>query len=71
MEAIWIALLILCVLLAFHRWFWTLAFGLGTIAALFAMLASIVHFQILGALGFFILTCILGSIAGAIMGKAS
>ena len=33
---------------------------------LLAMIASIIHFQILGALGFFVLTFILGAIASAI-----
>lgn len=38
-------------------------FGLGAIASLFAMIASIIHFQIFGAIGFLILAVILGSIA--------
>lgn len=38
-------------------------FGLGAIASLFAMIASIIHFHILGAIGFLILTVILGNIA--------
>jgi len=38
-------------------------FGLGAIASLFAMTANIIHFHILGAIGFLILAVILGSIA--------
>jgi len=38
-------------------------FGLGSIASLFAMIASIIHFQILGAIGFLLLAVILESIA--------
>ena len=40
-----------------------LVFGLAGIAAFFAMIASIIHFQILGALLFFILGIILFLIA--------
>lgn len=40
-----------------------LVFGLAAIASLFAMIASIIHFQIVGAIGFLILTFILGNIA--------
>ncbi|WP_041273158.1 hypothetical protein [Desulforapulum autotrophicum] len=35
-----------------QRWFWDLATIVGFIASIFAMLASIIHFQILWALGF-------------------
>ncbi|GBE06008.1 hypothetical protein BMS3Abin10_01650 [bacterium BMS3Abin10] len=38
-----------------RRWFWKVAFFFGALASLFSMLASIIHFQILGALGFFVL----------------
>lgn len=40
-----------------------LVFGLGVIASLFAMIASIIQFHILGAIGFLILAVILGNIA--------
>ena len=46
-----------------QRWFWVLVFGLGGLASCFSMLASIIHFQILGAIGFFILMVILWGIA--------
>jgi hypothetical protein len=41
-------------------------FGLGALASLFATLASIIHFQIFGAVGFFVLAIILGGIAAAV-----
>ena len=44
--------------LLFQRWFWVAAFGLAALASGFTMLASIIHFQILGAVGFFILMAI-------------
>ncbi len=59
-----IAGLILLFLLTRH-WFWLLTFGLGGLAACFAMIASIIHFQILAARGFFILMFILWGIASA------
>jgi hypothetical protein len=46
----------LVVLLLMQRWFWVLALLFATVVSSFAMLASIVDFQILGALGFFFLT---------------
>lgn len=36
--------------------FWLVALGVGDLAACFATLASIIHFQIIGALGFFAVT---------------
>lgn len=39
-----------------HAWFWCAVFGLCALASLFSMLASIVAFQIIGALGFLLLT---------------
>lgn len=41
-----------------RRWFWRVAFFFGALASLFSMIASIIHFQILGALGFFVLMVI-------------
>ena len=37
------------------RWFWLAAFGLGALASAFSCLASIIHFQIFGAVLFFLL----------------
>lgn len=41
----------------------TVVFGLSAIASFFAMIASIIHFQILAAMGFLILGIILIGIA--------
>ena len=49
-----------------RRWFWLVVFFFGGLAAAFAMLASIIHFQILGALGFFVLMWLCGVIWFAI-----
>ena len=48
-------LVVLGILLITQRWFWMLVFGIGGLAAAFSTLASIFHFQILWALGFFFL----------------
>ncbi|MCK5040834.1 MAG: hypothetical protein KAR62_01005 [Sphingomonadales bacterium] len=58
-EVILVLIAIIFIILIFQRWFWVLGFGLGTIASFFALIASIIHFQILGAIGFLILTFIL------------
>jgi hypothetical protein len=55
MEWLLVILLLVFVFLATQRWFWILALFLAGLAALFAMIASIIHFQILWAIGFFIL----------------
>jgi hypothetical protein len=57
---------ILIILVRLFVCFWIFAFGIGALASVFAMLASIIHFQILGALGFFILAIICGVIAATI-----
>ena len=41
-----------------RRWFWMVAFFFGALASLFSIIASIIHFQILGAVGYFVLMII-------------
>ncbi len=45
--------------LLMQRWFWILVFGISGLASAFATLASIFHFEILGAIGYFFLMAIL------------
>ena len=66
MEWALVVIGIIALILMSQRWFWVLAFGLGALASFFAMVASVIHFQILAAMGFFILMAILGGIASAI-----
>jgi hypothetical protein len=63
-----IAAMLLCgaLWLMVQRWFWILAFFIGGLASAFATLASIIHFQILGALLFFFLMFICWGIMGFI-----
>jgi len=49
----------IAILLFTKRWFWLLVFGLCTLASAFTVIASVIHFQILGAVGFTVLTVIL------------
>ncbi len=65
-DLILVVLGIIALFLITQKWFWLLVFGIGGLASLFAMIASIIHFQILGALGFFVLMLICWGIAGAI-----
>lgn len=50
---------VLAIVLLSQRWFWLIVFGVSCLASAFSTLASIFHFQILGALGFFFLTIFL------------
>jgi len=64
-----LAILIVCLIglyLITRRWVWLVGFWIGGLAAAFSTLASIFHFQILAALGFFFLMFICWGIAGAI-----
>lgn len=54
------------IVLMFQRWFWLAVFFFSGLASCFAMLASIFHFQILAALGFFILMSVLWAVAGKV-----
>lgn len=49
-----------------QRWFWVLVFFVGALAAGFAMLASIIHFQILAAVGLFFVMMICWGLAAGI-----
>ena len=65
-AAIGILLLIGLIFLITRRWFWCLVFLLGGLASCFTMIACIIHFQILAAVGFFVLMGICWGILGAI-----
>ena len=58
MEWVLIVLALIALFLITQRWFWLLVFFFAGLASLFAMIASIIHFQILGAIGFFVLMSI-------------
>ncbi|MEK7259144.1 MAG: hypothetical protein AAB211_05030 [Pseudomonadota bacterium] len=58
---------VLCLLLITQRWFWVVVFFFGGLASFFAMIASVIYFQILAALGFFVLMSVLWGVLGAIM----
>jgi len=49
-----------------RRWFWIWVFFFSGLASLFAMVASVIHFQILPALGFFVLMVVCYFIFAAI-----
>lgn len=51
---IWIIVLFLFT----KKWFWIIVLFFWWLASCFSMIASIIYFQILGAIGFFILMCI-------------
>jgi hypothetical protein len=66
MEIAGIILVIIAFFLIMQRWFWLLVFGLSTLAAIFAVIASVIHFQILAAVGFSVLAAILAGFTMAI-----
>lgn len=70
MLVIYLIILILLVLIT-QPWFGILTFGLATLTSFFSMIASIIHFQIFGALCFFILKIILGWITLFIIYESS
>ena len=49
-----------------RRWIWILAFWIGGLAAAFYALANIFHFQIIAAIGYWIVAAICWGIASAI-----
>ena len=50
-----------------QKWFWIIGLSIGALASVFAVLASIIHFQIAGALGFTFLALICSAILGALI----
>ena len=52
MEWILIPIGVLCLWLITRWWFWLIITGIAGLAAFFATIASVIHFQIFGALGF-------------------
>lgn len=66
METVLVIGGMLALLLIFQRWFWFLVFLIGGIASLFACIASIIHFQILAALGYLFLFLLLEAFAGVV-----
>lgn len=61
--AFYFAFGVLCLWLMTKRWFWVLLFSLGTLACFFSVVASVIHFQILGAMGYFFLMGVCAVIA--------
>ena len=59
-------ILLLGLWLLTQRWFWFIALGLSALASAFACIASIIHFQILAAVGFFVLAFVLFAITSAV-----
>lgn len=51
-----------------QRWFWVLALSFGGLGSCFAMVASLIQFQILGAVAYFILMSICWGLADLISG---
>ena len=62
-----LGLVALCIYLMTKRWFWIVVLFFSGLASLFAMIASIIHFQILAALGFFVLMGIFWGILSVIL----
>lgn len=56
------------IFLCTKRWFWKIVFAGSAIACLFSLIASVIHFQILWAMGFLILTAVFALIFGLING---
>lgn len=67
MELLGVALLFGSLFLIVHRWFWVIVFVFAGLVSLIAMLVSIFHFQILAALGYFVLMAICVGIMQAVI----
>lgn len=63
----WIVALVVALLLMKQRWFWVIALFIGMLASFFTCIASIIHFQILAAVGF----CLLGLVLMALLAVAA
>lgn len=63
---IWGVIIAILIVLMTRRWFWVFLFFIGGIACLFSMIASIIHFQILAAIGLFFLMGLCFNIAAGI-----
>ena len=50
-----------------QKWAWIIGLFIGALASSFAVLASIIHFEILGALGFTLLACIFSGILTSLL----
>lgn len=57
---------LICLWLMTQKWAWMIGLFVGGVASGFACLASIIHFQILGAVGFFFLSGLLFVILSAL-----
>jgi len=60
----WMIIMILA-----QKFFWGILLGIATIASLFAMIASIIHFQIVGAVGFFVLMILINGLRTLLLDK--
>ena len=52
MEIAGILFIVAAIFLITQRWFWLIVFGLSTLACIFTVIASVIHFQILAVVGF-------------------
>ncbi|HCC80407.1 MAG TPA: hypothetical protein DEQ25_03510 [Methylophaga sp.] len=52
---VWTLVFGVMLLLITRRWFWVFVFFVAGLACLFSLIASIIHFQILAAIGLFFL----------------
>lgn len=58
---------LIAIALMTQKWFWILVLGLCTLASGFTVLASIINFQIIVAVGFTVLTVILAYVTGEVI----
>jgi membrane protein implicated in regulation of membrane protease activity len=66
-EFILIIVGLIAIALMTQKRFWILVLGLCTLASGFTVLASIINFQIIVAVGFTVLTVVLASISGKVI----